>query len=105
MTLRLPMDARNGIKRDLGLFVQDRWAMGRITLNLGLALRPVHRRNTRERGAAQPFVFTDLANGVSYGECSDGKADPRLLGEVQNWKDISPRVGFAMDVFGNGRTA
>jgi hypothetical protein len=24
---------------------------------------------------------------------------------VQDWKDISPRVGFAMDLFGNGRTA
>ena len=55
VTLRLPMDTRNGIKRDLGLFVQDRWAMGRITLNLGLALRPVHRRDARERSAAEPL--------------------------------------------------
>ena len=59
VTLRLPMDARNGIKRDLGLFVQDRWAMGRITWNLGLALRPVHRRDARERGAAEPLHFTE----------------------------------------------
>ena len=37
----------------------------------------------------------------------DGKNDPDrgCVGQVQNWKDISPRVGFAMDVFGNGRTA
>ena len=36
VTLRLPIDRRNGIKADTGIFVQDRWTMGRVTLNLGL---------------------------------------------------------------------
>ena len=33
--------------------------------------------------------------------------DPRAgcTGTVQDWKDLSPRVGFALDVFGDGRTA
>ncbi len=43
VTLRLPSDRKNGIKRDLGLYAQDRWVMGRITWNLGTPLRPVHR--------------------------------------------------------------
>ena len=107
VTLRLPMDARNGIKQDLGLFVQDRWAMGRITWNLGL--RYDHFIGETRESEVLPNRFTfpglDLANGVKFGECEDGKAGRGCYGEVQNWKDISPRVGFAMDLFGNGRTA
>ena len=105
VTLRLPMDARNGIKRDLGLFVQDRWAMGRVTLNLGLRYDQFIGETRESEVLPNRFTFTELANGVKFGECSDGKAGRGCYGEVQNWKDISPRVGFAMDVFGNGRTA
>jgi hypothetical protein len=103
VTLRLPMDARNGIKRDLGLYAQDRWTIhDRVTLNLGLRFE--HFIGDSRESEILPNRFND---GVKYGKCSDGKADPRAgcAGEVQNWKDISPRVGVAWDVFGTGRTA
>jgi Carboxypeptidase regulatory-like domain len=102
VTLRLPSDRNNGIDRDLGLFLQDKWAMGRVTLNLGL--RYDQFIGESRESAVLP---SRLSGGATFGECSDGTVDPGDLctGQVQNWKDISPRVGFAMDVFGNGRTA
>jgi hypothetical protein len=102
VTLRLPSDRANGVDRDLGIFVQDRWAMGRVTLNLGL-------RFDQFIGESRESSVLPSRHGAGavFGECSDGTVDPGDLctGMVQNWKDISPRVGFAMDVFGNGRTA
>ena len=100
--LRLPSDRNTDVKRDMGLFLQDKWTMGRITWNLGL-------RYDQFIGQTKPSTI--LANRftpeTTFGECPDGTWDPGDLcaGEVQNWKDISPRVGFAMDVFGDGRTA
>jgi hypothetical protein len=105
VTLRLPNDMKNGIKRDLGIFLQDRWMMGRITLNLGLRYDQFIGETRESLVLPNRFTFSELQHGVTYGECPDGKAAPGCYGEVQNWKDISPRVGFAMDVFGNGRTA
>lgn len=102
VTLRLPSDRNNGIKQDLGLYLQDRWSIGRVSLNLGL--RYDHFIGESRESA---ILASRLSGGATFGECSDGTVDPGDLctGEVQNWKDISPRVGFAMDVFGNGRTA
>jgi hypothetical protein len=102
VTLRLPNDRANGVNRDLGIYLQDRWSMGRVTLNLGLRYDQFI-GETRE-SAVLPSRH---GAGATFGECSDGKWDPGDLctGEVQNWKDISPRIGFAMDVFGDGRTA
>lgn len=101
-TLRLPSDRNNGINRDLGLYAQDRWSLGRVTLNLGLRFDQFV-GETRESSV----LASRHGAAATFGECSDGQVDPGDLctGKVQNWKDLSPRVGFAMDVFGNGRTA
>src|SRR5688572_1885340 len=101
-TLRLPSDRNNGVDRDMGLFIQDKWALGRVTLNLGLRYDQFI-GESRESS----ILPSRLSGGATFGDCPDGTVDPGDLctGMVQNWKDISPRVGFAMDVFGNGRTA
>ncbi len=101
-TLRLPTDRRNGIKADTGFFVQDRWAMGRASWNLGL--RYDWFIGETQEGEVLPSQFN---TGQKFGKCADGKNDPvaGCAGTVQNWKDLSPRVGFALDVFGDGRTA
>ncbi|HEX6214221.1 MAG TPA: carboxypeptidase regulatory-like domain-containing protein [Vicinamibacterales bacterium] len=100
--LRLPSDRSNGVDRDLGIYLQDRWTLGRVTLNLGL-------RYDQFIGETRESIVLPSRHGAgaTFGDCPDGKWDPGELctGEVQNWKDISPRVGFAMDVFGDGRTA
>ncbi|HET9358969.1 MAG TPA: carboxypeptidase regulatory-like domain-containing protein [Vicinamibacterales bacterium] len=102
VTLRLPTDRSNGIKADTGIFVQDRWTMNRITLNLGLRY-DWFIGETRE-SLVTPSRFND---GIRFGRCADGRNDSRAgcVGTVQDWKDISPRVGVAVDVFGDGRTA
>jgi hypothetical protein len=100
--LRLPSDRSNGIKRDLGIYVQDRWSLGRLTVNAGVRYDQFI-GETRE----STVLPSRHGAGATFGDCPDGTWDPGELctGEVQNWKDISPRVGIAMDVFGNGRTA
>jgi hypothetical protein len=105
VTLRLPDDMSNGIKRDFSLFLQDRWGTGRVSLNLGLRYDNFVGETRESRVLPNRFTFSELANGVTYDKCADGKAGRDCYGEVQNWKDLSPRVGFAWDVFGTGRTA
>jgi len=101
-TLRLPFERANGIARDLGIYAQDRWSLGRVTLNLGVRFDQFI-GESRESS----ILASRHGGGATFGVCDDGKWDPGDLcaGTVQNWKDISPRVGLAMDVFGNGRTA
>jgi hypothetical protein len=102
VTLRLPTDRRNGIKADVGIYAQDRWTLGRATLNLGLRY-DWFQGETRE-GEVLPNRYNA---GFRFTRCPDGRNDQRAgcVGTVQDWKDLSPRVGVAYDVFGDGRTA
>ena len=102
VTLRLPRDQREGIKRDLGLFAQDKWATRPHHAEPRRPLRQVHRQDPGRGLLAGRFNAAQ-----HFGKCADGKNNAKngCVGDVQNWKDISPRVGVAWDVFGNGRTA
>ena len=75
---------------DLGLYAQDNWTVDQLTLNLGVRFDYLNGYNPAQcRPAGQfteSFCFERLDN-------------------VPNWKDISPRVGAAYDLFGDGRTA
>ena len=75
---------------DRAIYVQDQWTLGNATLNLGVRFDTLYGWNpeqTRPAGTFTPeFHFLEMGN-------------------VPNWKDISPRLGVAYDIFGDGRTA
>ncbi|MBI3403299.1 MAG: carboxypeptidase regulatory-like domain-containing protein [Acidobacteria bacterium] len=75
---------------ELGIFAQDAWKIQRLTLNLGL----------RFDYLSMGYPAADLAAGL-YVPARHVDA----LSGVPDWKDINPRLGVTMDVFGNGRTA
>lgn len=80
----------NSVTGDLGVFLQDSWSIKRLTLNVG----------TR---------FDRLASRVDAAAVEPGRFTPfeRVQPEINMpvWTTISPRLGFAYDVFGNARTA
>jgi hypothetical protein len=86
----LPRVSRARLNHDLGLFAQDQWTLKRVTINLGLRFDAVNEQVDAQDAPAGTYVPAR-------------HFDP--IYDVPNWKDISPRMGFAWDVRGNGKTA
>jgi hypothetical protein len=88
-----PMFAREGMFRmdaDAGIYAQDTWTLGRMTLSPGL--RFYYLNSSIEPGAAPPGRF------VPYRESAG-------IPDIADFTGVTPRFGIVYDLTGDARTA
>ena len=87
---------RHLVQNSVGFYVQDDWKIKpRLTLSFGLRYDIFGNLRDRENVAANFFPGVGLVQV--------GQGINRLY--HIDYKDFGPRVGFAWDIFGNGKTA
>ena len=90
ITQRAPYTSQTHV-HDGGVYAQDRWTIDRLTLNLGI--RWDFYSTSYPAQTLGPTIYTPTRN-VTF-----------PAGDLASLNDITPKLGVAYDLFGNGRTA
>jgi hypothetical protein len=85
-----PVDVRESLQIDFGVYAQDQWTFKRLTLNPGVRYEHFNAAILEQSGAAGSFV--------------PARTFPRV-DDVPDWDSVVPRLSAAVDLFGTGRTA
>jgi hypothetical protein len=127
----LESNVRHWRNLEMGSYFQDDWKVTkRLTLQLGLRY-DLYKRHTEENNKATTFILGPGSNPIEgvinanapagtvgvcdtasekalaqlAGVCGPGGFAPSSTLGKGRYKDFGPRVGFAWDVFGDGRTS
>ena len=88
--LNTPILENDKLNFDSGMYVQDRWTVDKLTVNMGVRYDHFNVSIAPSSAAAGRFV-----PARSFGNIED----------VPNWDDWAIRTGVSYDLFGDGKTA
>ena len=84
-----PLRYEEKLNADIGLFVQDSWALNRLTINTGLRWEYLAHEVAEQQSGSGRFVAERNFDAIP----------------MPTWKDFAPRIGVVYDLFGNSKTA